>query len=560
MSGTASPINLTFLKRSGSTYSEIPGVPIPSSLNYSVDVRQFSGAFDFEVALANGEEFSPKSHDAVEISTEIDGVQQQLGVGFIEDLVDDSDERHSSLKANGRDLIGQLVALPFITHLTYKDQDIQTFARFSIQDTYLKDYLAFRGRTNPVVDQGAYKLPLLVVTMNSHKRAAVLQNYAELAMNLIYQNPNGQVEIYGRQTGTNPIGTLSRAPGRTNVNHIRLSNGFSKVVSECTIEWTAGQEHVDRDKLNSTRVKNTDPRVAHIFQPETRVFSASDLQALAGQQDADFRVESLAKSVVRKSMANVGAVVIVTSEPFFTDETGKKTVFRVMQAWQIEDPRERHRQGYATGRHLLHPGCGAIECPVILRGARHPGMRLPTGDDIKRIVLQAVQPMASGVIDTVANFTAKLTDVSGFGSGDQFKTSFPYGMVSKPIKGVKAYFLNLGGSILAPIIISHLDNKRPVPSTAGEVILYCLSADGSAVPVKLTLGVNGVLKIETTSKVQVLADSVEIGNGALEKILNGETFQARFNGHQHVVLGATSSPPVSQSPAGDLSGKVKAAK
>jgi hypothetical protein len=188
-------------------------------------------------------------------------------------------------------------------------------------------------------------------------------------------------------------------------------------------------------------------------------------------------------------------------------------------------------------------------------------MRIPNASDIRRLVLQTVQPLSSGLIEVADSFTAKLKDLSAFGSGDQFRLSYPYGMVGKPIQGVIAYLLNLQGKALAPIIIAHLDKKRPVPSAAGEVIFYCLNADGSEVPCKITLGVDGVLKIQTTSKVQVLCDDVEIGNGTLEKVLNGETFQTFFNAHVHEGnLGTPTSPPMTASGGTHLSTKVKAGK
>jgi hypothetical protein len=123
-------------------------------------------------------------------------------------------------------------------------------------------------------------------------------------------------------------------------------------------------------------------------------------------------------------------------------------------------------------------------------------MRIPSIEDLRRIALQVVQPLESGVIELAGSFTAKIKDVSGFGSGDQYKLTFPYGMVAKPVTGVVSYFVNLHGSVLAPIIVAYLDKKRPVPSTPGEVILYCQNADGTSVPIKLTLGVDGKLRVE----------------------------------------------------------------
>jgi hypothetical protein len=79
--------------------------------------------------------------------------------------------------------------------------------------------------------------------------------------------------------------------------------------------------------------------VAHIYQPDQRVFSASDLVSLAGVQSAEQRVRNVAKGMIRRSMAHVGSVTVLTSEPFYTDpRTGKKTVFRTMQDWHVIDP------------------------------------------------------------------------------------------------------------------------------------------------------------------------------------------------------------------------------
>lgn len=186
-------------------------------------------------------------------------------------------------------------------------------------------------------------------------------------------------------------------------------------------------------------------------------------------------------------------------------------------------------------------------------------MRVPSADDIKRIVYSIVQPLAYGTINLASNFTAKLDGMASFGDGDTYGLTSPYGLSSTPIGGVLAYVLNLQGGSRGPVIVAQLDKKRPLPSAVGEVILYCLQPDGSSSPVKITLGVDGVLKIQASSKIQLICDNVEIGEGTLEKILKGETFQNTFNEHTHVTLGVTSSRPVVPSEPTDLSSKVKAA-
>lgn len=347
--GTASLIRMRFLQRSESTYVPYDDVPLASTLSYTTDVRQFSGAFDFQLSLGSGESFLPKSHDVVEFYTYANSKEEALGVGFIETFVDDSDAGQSDLKANGRELIGQLINLPFKVPKYYEQLTIESFIRQGlVRDggTYLNDYLKFRMRdSNLTKNQGAYPNALLVAANLFLKKGAVIQNYADLVMNTVYQNSKGQVEIYGRNSdgngnlvGINPLGTLIRAPGLSNVSHIRETNDFSKVFSEYTVVWTDAQKNTTYNSLGSPLAKNTDPRIGTIYQPGLEVFSAADLQDMAGGITPDARIRSIAKSKVRKSMANVGAIAITTEEPYYTDPTtGVQTVFRVMQDWNIKD-------------------------------------------------------------------------------------------------------------------------------------------------------------------------------------------------------------------------------
>lgn len=123
-------------------------------------------------------------------------------------------------------------------------------------------------------------------------------------------------------------------------------------------------------------------------------------------------------------------------------------------------------------------------------------MRQITREDILRIVGRFVQPLYSGAIESVNGMFCTLTGVIPFGSGDtNFRQAFPFGFVSAPIKGVMAYVLNLGGSALAPIILSHLDKMRPTPSGPGESVFYSLASDGSEVAILIRLRNNGTFEI-----------------------------------------------------------------
>jgi len=92
-------------------------------------------------------------------------------------------------------------------------------------------------------------------------------------------------------------------------------------------------------------------------------------------------------------------------------------------------------------------------------------------EDFKRMVYQFVQPLFLGYFDTLTLLTAKLTGVIPFGGRSNFEIAFPYGFVSGPTSGVKAFFLNLFGSSDSPVIVAQTDLDRPSVQQ-GEVMLY----------------------------------------------------------------------------------------
>lgn len=191
-------------------------------------------------------------------------------------------------------------------------------------------------------------------------------------------------------------------------------------------------------------------------------------------------------------------------------------------------------------------------------------MKRTSFEDIQRAVMRIVQPLGFGDFDLFNGLKARLASVIPFGSGDLYTPTSPFGFISAPVKGVVAYFLNLHGQALAPIILGHLDKNRPMPSAPGEVIVYCTSADGTVVPVTLTLKNDGTLVIVANTKIQVQAPAIELGAATLEKVINGETFMQLFNSHVHTGnLGAPTSPPIAASQmvtATHLSAVVKASK
>jgi phage gp45-like len=154
------------------------------------------------------------------------------------------------------------------------------------------------------------------------------------------------------------------------------------------------------------------------------------------------------------------------------------------------------------------------------------------------------------------------------GYDDRFDLASPFGFISGIPKGVTGFFQSLFGSGYANIIVALQHAKRPSPSGPGETILYSTDSSGNTVKVKITLGADGTLTINAPTKVvvnapdvTVNASTVELGSGALEKVLNGETFQTFFNEHQHLGnMGIPTGMPIVPSDAAHLSAVVKAAK
>lgn len=181
-------------------------------------------------------------------------------------------------------------------------------------------------------------------------------------------------------------------------------------------------------------------------------------------------------------------------------------------------------------------------------------------EDFKRIVSEFVQPLRRGAVEYTSKLKSKLYDVIPFGKYENAQSASPYGISSWPVKGVFAFFQNLNGDQNAPVIINHLDQQRPEPDAEGELIFYCRDSAGTF-PIQIFLKPDGLLKMQVSSKVQVVCNSIELGGDNLEKILNGETFQAYFNAHTHLGnMGVPTGAPITPSGPAHLSSVVKAKK
>lgn len=87
--------------------------------------------------------------------------------------------------------------------------------------------------------------------------------------------------------------------------------------------------------------------------------------------------------------------------------------------------------------------------------------------------------------------------------------------------------------------------------TTGTIIK--MDKDGQ---VKIDDGTN---KIELlSSKIVIEAGTIELGEGAGESVVLGDSFKTHMDGHQHTETGGTTSAPIVPMPASTLSTKVKA--
>lgn len=156
-----------------------------------------------------------------------------------------------------------------------------------------------------------------------------------------------------------------------------------------------------------------------------------------------------------------------------------------------------------------------------------------TREAVINLVRSLVQPLMRGRVSSMSGLNATLDDLVPAGASDKFQQTYPFGFSAYAPNGVLAYFLNLFGRPQLKIVLGHLHAGRPQASAPGEVIVYCTNAAGDSVPVRFTLGNDGVLRVTATSKVQVQCDNIELGQGTLEKVLNGETFRTQFLQHTH---------------------------
>lgn len=333
MSGPAA-IQATFINRR--TKAEYTSVPGPSALTYNTDMRLFTDSFDFEVRIGRNTLIDIRSHDFVEFYFVLDGQKFQIGVGYLETFKQHASADGYTFQGNGRDLLGQLISIPFREQIYWQNLTMMAALPKAISNSaYVYEYLRLRNLSASIIDRGAYKGGMLFSSSAMVNRAAVIEEYAELAMNRVYLDRLGRITIYGRNKVNDlPISETLSHEGDLNVIDFIKTDDYSKVISEATIFVASGEANLALSKIPSPTFVNTDPRVQHLWQPFYKVMSSSDLTKL--MIDAKILQDRIAKAAVRKSNQHIGSVVVRAAQPYYLNSKGAKTPYEVGQNWNVK--------------------------------------------------------------------------------------------------------------------------------------------------------------------------------------------------------------------------------
>lgn len=336
-------LNATFInRRTGQTYesktvSSNGGEVLPGALSYTTNMQQLAGAFELEILFDRTDRPDLRSHDFVEFWFDLNGTRHQVGVGFMEKFNKKQTSSGLMVQANGRELIGQMISLPFKIQQRYDNYLLTRFVDKICmgEGVYLTEYLKFRNRSDAAVDRGSYRWPMLFVTSAESNRGGVIQEYAELSIACVFQDRLGRVCIYGRNAMDDlRIPQVLRDFGDPESGEFTIVEDYSKVFSEATV-MVPNEGNVDLPNVFSPCFKNSDPRVKHIYQPLYKTLAIADLISLGGQQDVKSRQEALAKSLIRKSNQNIDNVVVQMTKPFYTTATGEKIPYEMGQNWGL---------------------------------------------------------------------------------------------------------------------------------------------------------------------------------------------------------------------------------
>lgn len=136
-----------------------------------------------------------------------------------------------------------------------------------------------------------------------------------------------------------------------------------------------------------------------------------------------------------------------------------------------------------------------------------------------------------------------------------------YGFTSNPQPGAEAGVVFIGGDRDRGLIFAVDDRRYRFKNlAAGEVAMY--DDLGQYVhfkkPGDIEVSATTNVKVMAATKIEIDAPTAEIGQGTVESIIKGTTFQALFNAHTHNGnLGAPTGPPITALTGSELSNSGK---
>lgn len=119
----------------------------------------------------------------------------------------------------------------------------------------------------------------------------------------------------------------------------------------------------------------------------------------------------------------------------------------------------------------------------------------------------------------------------------------PYGFTARPLAGAEALLLKVGADGAGSIVLVVFDRRYRLAMEKGEVAIY--DDQGQKVHIK-------------RDRIVVDGTNIELGEGAVEKLVKGTAFMAAFNTHKHPdpVSGETGPPSALMTAEAHLSDRV----
>ena len=196
------------------------------------------------------------------------------------------------------------------------------------------------------------------------------------------------------------------------------------------------------------------------------------------------------------------------------------------------------------------------------------------GKQIMRAIMKMVEPVSRNVKLIVGRCVLEaLDDSTGLqtarvsllaGEVQELERIQNFGFVGHPTPGAEGVCLFVGGNREHGICIALEDRDLRPNVEAGESMQYGVlgnkihcKQDGGIL-VETPLGAK--VEIDATGNIVVNGLSITLGEGGSEPVLNGQTFQTKYNTHTHTVFGIPTTTVVVPSVPLDLSAVVSAGK